>query len=287
MIKRPKYHQGKYIDDPTALEVVGRCFVSNAIDDTTITSRFLKNYREWILSTENNQINGLEKFTISDFTQGCTESFTQFYLKHRHRRFRIHKGEYGSHLSHFQHLDWCWIEDEPLAFNDVVIISLPFANTGNDYLYRETMRVCSSLQIPVLVDCCWFGTCADINFDFSWPCIEQITFSLSKTFPVSRLRIGARFSRFNLNDGITDLNKVDYINRFSAFVGNTLLSNFSPDWLYDEYRFRQLSLCEKINVSPSSCVTLATSEDTKWKYLDRGGSVYRLCIADNLSLTTV
>ena len=282
MIKRPKYHQGKYISDPTALAVVGRCFVLDAIDDTASVPRFLDAYKTWICSTKNNKINGLDKFTVSEFTQGCTESFTQFYLRHHHRRFRIHKGEYGSHISHFQHLNWKWIEDEPLAFNDAVIISLPFANTGNNYLYKETMKVCSSLQIPVLVDCCWFGTCGNINFDFSWPCIEQITFSLSKTFPVSRLRIGARFSKTNLNDGISDLNRVDYVNRFSAHVGYNLVTNFSADWLYNTYRDSQLKICQNIGVDPSSCVTLATSSDLKWKYLDRGGSSFRLCLSDEL-----
>lgn len=282
MIKRPKYHQGKYISDPAALEVVGRCSVLDALDASWIAKKFLDRYRTWIESSQNNQVKGLDLFPYADFTQGCTESFTQFYLKYAHKRFRIFKGEYASHLSHFQFLNWCWIEDEPLRFNDVVIISLPFANSGRDKLYKQTLKICELEGLPILVDCCWFGTCADIDFDFSSPAIKQITFSLSKTFPVSRLRIGARFSKTDLNDGITDLNKVDYVNRYSAYVGYALLTAFSPDYIFDKYRSKQISLCSELDVNPSNVVSLATSYDEKWNYLYRGDEEFRLCLSDSL-----
>lgn len=58
--------------------------------------------------------------------------------------------------------------------------------------------------------------------------------------------------------------------------------NFSPDYLFDIYREKQLALCSELAVNPSNVVSLATSSDENWKHLCRGGEDFRLCLSDEL-----
>ena len=77
--------------------------------------------------------------------------------------------------------------------------------------------------------------CKGINFNFNHKCIKEISFSLSKAFPVSRIRIGMRLSRKDDDDPLFFMNKLDLVNRQSAFIGLKLIKKFNFDYLYNKY----------------------------------------------------
>lgn len=263
------------------LEILNTVHFKASLSDVNVTEKFLNTYKEWILSTRNNKILGLDRFKFTNYSQGTTESFDKFYNRYHKKRFRIWKGEYSYHKITFDSCgyNWKFLDDEELKPNDVIIISLPFADNGNSYRYEETLLKAEKINIPVLVDCCWFGTCSGIKFNFDYDCIDQVVFSLSKSFPVSRHRIGIRFS--NSKDGLDDLNQVNYVNNFSQHVGLHLLKVFSPDYIFNKYETAQIKLCSKLQIMPSNCVNLATGGDS-WKHLNRSGFFNRLCLSEEL-----
>ena len=282
--QRPRFQQGKFIPDPTLLSFIPNVDLS-LVNDDSIGDQYLSTYRNWILSTKNNYIFGLSLFPYAAFSQGTTEAFDKFYVRLSKRVFRVFRGEYAYHKIMFKSgLDWAFIEDSPLTKHDAVIISIPFANSGNAHKYDEILQEATSLDIPVLVDCCWFGTCGELDIDLTYPCIREVTFCLSKTFPVSRFRIGIRFSKEKYEeDGLFVYKKDKYINFFSQHLGIRYMSNFSSDYLFEKYREKQLSLCSEFGVIPSNVVSLATSNNKKWTYLKRGDPVnFRLCLSDEL-----
>jgi hypothetical protein len=116
--------------------------------------------------------------------------------------------------------DWAWIEDDSLRSNDAVVISLPFADTGAKHTeYDWLMKQCMLKDIPVLVDCAYYGICNNIEFDFTATCITDITFSLSKTFPVANARIGIRFTKEDNDDTMFVYHKIHYNNKLGAGLG--------------------------------------------------------------------
>lgn len=284
MKKRLPFQQGKPILDSEILNFQPDISLES-VNDASVATLFKYAYREWILSSKNNKVSGLDLFPYSSFSQGTTESFDKFYVRHSKRIFRVFKGEYIYHQIMFKTgLDWCFIDDSPLTKNDAIIISLPFANTGSNYNYEKVLIQASELEIPVLVDCCWFGVCSNLHFDFTYPCIEEITFSLSKTFPISRFRIGIRFyKKAYENDGILSYENDNYINYFSQHLGLSYLRRFGSDFIYNKYVKKQKELCTELNVNPSNCVSLATSSDERWRYLNRGvENSFRLSLSDRL-----
>jgi hypothetical protein len=254
--------------------------------DVEIRQKFLTQYQHWIQQTTLNQLSGLENFPVATFSAGTTEAFDKFYLKNSHRRLRYFRGEYMYHqVAGRQYFDEAkFVEDADLDANDVLVVSLPFSDTGNCHPdLISTLEKCTRLGIPVLLDCAYFGICAGIKFDFNHPCITDITFSLSKAFPVPHLRIGMRLTRTDDDDALLVMNKTDYVSRLSCAVGLELLENFSPDTIYQRYRASQVDLCQQLNVEPSQCVIFGIDTNGSYPQYNRGSNTNRLCLSKYLN----
>jgi hypothetical protein len=263
------------INDPEALVVINR----TKLDLTTdLSAEFCEEYKKWISSTERNTIRGLENFSFECYSNGTTESFDKFYIKNRARRFRCFKGEYVYHRLVWRNSwpNWVWLDDECLDSNDAVVVSLPFSDTGSKHrLHEALLDQCNEKGIPVLVDCAYFGICDNIDFNFNHTCITDITFSLSKVFPVAHSRIGMRLTKTDDDDSLFVTNKIGYINRFGPQLGLELISKFGPDYIFNKYRQQQLDLCFEHSVTPSDTVLFGIGGDT-WKEYNRGTATNRL-----------
>lgn len=265
------------INDANTVRLLNDPLDLSALDQEDIIETFLTKYRRWIETTALNKIHNLNEFKYACYSNGTTESFDKFYLKHSNKRFRCFKGEYMYHkLAWRAGFDWCYIEDDVLRKNDAVIVSLPFANTGNEHIKLDyLMAVCTELDIPVLLDCAYFGICRDIEFDFSYPCIKEITFSLSKIFPVSYARIGMRLTKEDDDDTLFVYKKINYVNRLGPLLGLRYIDNFSPDYIVNKYRNTQKEFCAALGVKQSKTVLFGLGND-EWKEYNRGGTENRL-----------
>lgn len=230
-------------------------------------------YRTWIETSDYNKVSGLDQFPHQQFTLGVTEAIDKFYMRHRNRTIKVLPGEYSYHTR----TDYA-NELGTLTSNDALIISLPFSSTGDEHLYRKLLSEATQLSIPVFVDCAWFGTCYDINFDLSYPCIEEAAFSLSKSFPVAYFRIGCRFTK--VTDGLSLYDDVNYISLIGQWIGTQYLDHYSSDYIPNKYYDAQQSFCQELQVTPSKCVQLALG-GTNWDYLKRY-NFNRLCLSDEI-----
>ena len=132
------------------------------------------------------------------------------------------------------------------------------------------------MNVPVLIDCAYLGICSNIDFDLSFNCITDVTFSLSKTFPVAHARIGMRLTKHDDDDILFVTNKSDYINRISCFIGNAVINEFSPDYIPNKYRDKQIEICKKLNIQPSNTVLFGNADIDKFIDYNRGGNSNRL-----------
>lgn len=289
-LKSLPYGGAQYVVSPDQEQFVksaiAKSIENECLWNVEVKQKFLNLYRQWIQTSTLNNILGLEHFPVSSFSSGTTEAFDKFYLKHLHRRLRYFRGEYMYHQvagrQYFK--EAAFVEDSDLDSNDVLVVSLPFSDTGNAHDdLEQTLHKCTQLGIPVLLDCAYFGICSGINFNLNHDCITDVTFSLSKTFPVPHLRIGMRLTRTDDDDALLVMNKTDYVNRLSCAVGVELLENFSPDTIYDRYHTAQLKLCDELGVTPSRCVIFGIDESNSYPQYNRGGKTNRLCLSKYLN----
>jgi hypothetical protein len=260
---------------------------SEVLADENIVGDFCKNYLAWIKDSKNNSLIGIDHFPFFAYSQGTSEAFDKFYIKNHTRRFRCFKGEYMYHQLAWRNSwpDWKFIEDSPLDSNDAVVISLPFSDTGNKHINHDTiLKMCTELKIPVLIDCAYYSVSSDIKFDFTHECITDITFSLSKVFPVAHARIGMRLTKYDDDDILFVYQKSSYTNRIGATIGNLFLTNFNTDYIVNKYKDKQKSFCKILEVEPSNTILFGLGT-SGWEMYSRGGSTNRLGLHNFLHLT--
>lgn len=267
------------VQDPDQLNALADfSFDPKMLSDETITGRFLDRYRGWITSSANNKIVGLDGFPHACYTNATTEAFDKFYLKNAKRRFRCFRAEYMYHILSWRNCfpDWKYIDEEPLQPGDAIVLSYPFADTGNKHVRMdEIMAEATRLGIPVLLDMAYFGICYDLEFDLTWPCITDVTFSLSKSFPIPHARVGMRLTRIDDDDPLFVVNKTNYCNRMGAAIGHHMIDRFSPDHIPNTYRDLQNQWCQELGATPSHCVIFGSGDD-RWNVYDRGAGNNRL-----------
>jgi len=272
--------------DPAMQDQVRQFVIDSAqdVENHDVLEVFLERYVQWIKNSRLNQLQGLDAFPVKVYSNGTSEAFDKFYAKNHNSRFRVFRGEYVYHtISWKNSFNWAYMDQDDLKHGDAMIISLPFADTGNPYPdMQKILDLCYEKNVPVLVDCAFFGLCAGINFDLDHPAITDITFSLSKTLPVANLRIGMRLTRHDDGDSLLVYNKVKYLNNLGASVGLKVLEFIDADWNWNKWHQTQHQFCQQLNVEPSKTVIFGIATPPNYDEYNRGGSTNRLCFFKHL-----
>lgn len=218
--------------------------------------QYLEKFPAWIASSRLNAIRGLDRFRERHLINGTTQTFDEAYFVHKNRRLRVFRGEYPYHRRVAR--ENAFLEDEPLAENDYVIVSAPFSATGELHpKFYELLREAGRLEVPVIVDCAYFGTCLGFELDLNFDCIESVSFSLSKGLGLGDIRSGIRFSNISDDNPICQHNRFNHSVMAAARIGLYMMEKFSPDHVPNRFREIQLEVCREIGVAPSSCMHIA------------------------------
>ena len=270
------------VQDPVMYQVIDNILSdtlpSKMLQDSSIQDSFLQHYQQWIYKSEHNTLKGLTDFDVACYSNGTTESFDKFYLQHQSRRFRCFPGEYMYHMASWRNYfpNWKYINDNDISANDAVVISAPFSDTGNVHPETQTvLELCDKLGVPVLVDLAFFGTCYNIELDLEHECISDLTFSLSKCFPVSHARIGMRLSRVDNDDSLLVHHKTNYTNRIGAGLGMALISMFDADYQYNKWGDTQKQFCKELGIQASNTVLFGVDHG-KYPEYNRGATSNRI-----------
>lgn len=235
---------------------------------------FAEKYKNWILSSKNSKVIGLEKFQYY-LTDGVTGAFSDFEKTYPNLKSVAFRGEYPYHRDTGSKR----IEDiSDLKNGQKLYISYPFAAHGLIHAdFNKILNTCEVFDIPVFIDCAYFGACKFDDLVINHSCIKFIAFSMSKAFSTGKCKIGLCFH--NEKDSFMSLlNQYDYVNHVSLGIHDKIMDDFSPDYMYNTYRSKQLSLCKKFNFEPSDTVFLGYSYTTNIKGFDRDGTVSRFGI---------
>ena len=259
----------RYVHTPELMDMVR----SNYLIDN-----FLKKYRSWLMNSQLNDLRGLDSFPYASYSNGTTEAFDKWYLRHHGRRLRMFRGEYMYHLATHRNLglEYAWLEDEPLSADDHVIISMPFADNGGQR--PETKNILDSaaiMGVPVMIDAAYLGTTQGLDFDFSHPAIDTVVTSLSKAFPVAHARIGMRLCRTDLDDGLDIYRKTAYENRWGAALGTLLIGGYGQDYNALTYGEWHRIRCMEMGLERSHSVMFGLG-GSEYDDYNRGGLYNRL-----------
>lgn len=220
-------------------------------------------YPKWIASSEKNKFTGLDHFPFRTLINGTTQCFDEAYFRYKERRLRIFRGEYAYHKRICT--NFVFIEDEPIKENDWVIVSTPFCSTGDVHPeFFNLLDQAHKKNVPVIVDCAFFGTCSGVNVDLSHPAITEVCFSLTKGLGMGDMRSGIRFSK------TSDLYPIDQQNKFkhnvllTARIGLYMMKKFGPDHIANKFLKHQESVCKDLGITPTPCMHIGLGKIEEW-----------------------
>ena len=277
-LKDKKYGGAWSIHDPIHIDFISSAYIRNPS-----VKKFLEDYYNWCQKFHT--INGFSKFNHLAYANGTTEVFDKFYHRHMTRRLRLWKGEYFYHQIqaklHFDN-NFAWIDESPIMENDVVVVSMPFSDTGLiPHNYKTVMEECCNRGVPVLVDMAYLNLSVPMTYDVDFECITTLATSLSKFFPVETDRIGMRMERHLVDDTLNayTTNQVPYLNNRSVGIGHAIIQNFDANHIVKKYQSLQKELCQKLNLVASNCVIFGIDNQNLYPEYNRGGKTNRLCFS--------
>ena len=240
--------------------------------------QFADKYKKWIQSSKNAVVYGLDNYNYY-ITDGVTGAFADFEKTYPNLQSVVFRGEYPYHrdtgAKRIEHI-------MDLQKGQKLYISYPFAAHGMvHYQFDLILDACEKQGIPVFLDCAYFGACAFPDLHLNKDCIKFVAFSMSKAFATGRCKIGICFTN-EIDTYMALLNEYSYVNHISLGIHDYIIDSFSPDYMFDKYRGKQIDICNKFEFDFSDTVFLAYSYQPKTKGFDRDGTVSRYGIADLL-----
>jgi hypothetical protein len=227
-----------------------------------VLDEYLETFENWIVESKNNSVQGLNNFKYVDVTVGTTQTFDEAYFRYSSKQLRTFSAEYRYHSRNVNvkvldtEMDYI-----PLENNDWVIVSLPFSGTGNEHkFFNVLLKDAEDKNVPVIVDCAWFGTCYNINFNFNSPSIVAVTYSLSKGIGMGNMRTGVRYS--NYKDGcIRQQNNFNHLVFSNMQIGLWQMQKFKPDFVCNKYLTYYKKMCSDYNFKETKCMHVAVYQD--------------------------
>lgn len=242
-------------------------------------------WRSWLISSSYNTVVGLDTFEHSSFSLGTTQSFGEFISRYPTRRIRVSRSDFiiTQLLSKTYHRDMLYLEDGPIHTNDCIILSVPFSGNGSYHPEHLTILDQSDdLGIPVLIDGAYFGISHGIDYPLLRPCVTDFVTSLSKSISGVPFRLGIRFTKQRVEDGIS-IGQIgsNLFDRLNSYVSIQLLNQFSHDWVINKYRTLSEVVCQNNNFVTTNTVTLALANSQMKEF--KRGDFYRVCISEEIS----
>ena len=247
------------------------------------TSTYIESFVDWIQASTYNQIHGLEAFGHRAYAHGAIEIIEEFINRHgSQRRIRFSEAEFviSKIACNSAGIEFLHLEAGPLASNDAVLVSMPFAGNGGVYPgYNDLIKQCNRLGVPMLLDVAYYGISHGMNIDLTPACITDVAFSLSKPL-VTQLRLGLRLTRQRHDDVLQSNSDLKIYNRISAWLAVQLMKKFPCDYTISKYLDKQVNICNNLDIVPTATVTLALGDKRHTEFYRNG--FYRICITDEL-----
>jgi hypothetical protein len=261
------------------------------MDVTTIQheqDRFLEYYPEWIASSKLNQFRGLEDFPKRYVSLGVTQALDWWHnwCLSQNLRLKIFRGEYPYNRDVWlgEYMGWDKsIDDTGLERGDAVIISVPFSSNGRKPdRWKWLIEECNAKDIPVFVDCAWFGTCFDIEVKLNHPCIKMVAFSTGKGLSCGNWRAGIVFSRMTDDDRCSLELQTEWRHgiHLNVAIANHLMAKYGPDTMPKKYMEAHAAVCNHYGFETTNTIHIAVAPQTPdWNAYHRDETVNRVNIA--------
>lgn len=267
----------KPILDNEVVEILKKTHLFNTTQEYPLSfysSLFIKTHKQWIQSSQEFKILGLENFDNAYVTYGITDAFNDFYFLHK--KISVLKGEYPYHKD----LGFVVLDDiRDIEPGTALIISYPFSATGNVHSdWINIVKVCDERNISVFLDCSFFGI-AENTFLYIPDCVSHVAFSFSKIFCTGVIRTGVLYTKNNCITPCKLQHKWIYDNHIGQIFHYKLMKNFHPDYIITKYKTVANKIREQNDLIKSNTIIFGLSYNEKYAEYNRDDVINRVTIS--------
>jgi hypothetical protein len=260
------FSSGNSIKDAEVIDFVDGLDLSKHLRNCWIVNQFQDAFPGWIAAGTRYQLHHLDQFQYVGFSQGTQESFLNWYMMHKDKRLRVFRGDYWWHMEIWQkaRFNWKYIDDDfDIQPGDACLCSLPFALTGQEHeRLKWLIEQCEHQGVDLLLDFIYLPNSNHVvDVDLSADCIKEITFSLSKTFPVQTAKIGVRMLKHKPSDPMQMSNDENICNRLSGGLALSLIQRFPVDYMVTKYLDQQQYWCQRLGLTATGVVHFGLGSD--------------------------
>jgi hypothetical protein len=189
----------------------------------------------------------------------------EFLQKNNDRRVRIHQQEYWNmtQLKHYSVNPVYFTEPIDISDGDCVIVTLPLHGIFElpDWTY-ELFDACDKKGVPVFIDCCWAWLQHNFNLRLNHECIDTVTCTLGKLFPIEGYRNGFKFVK---RKNVAKYDMLYSSNRLGNRMLIDIMRRFPADHLVSKYKGKQKFWGEKLGLPVThSVLNCHGADDLLW-----------------------
>ena len=256
--------------------------IINFVDDLTIGNlkQPLKHKQDkakleqWINQSTRVQLQNFESLPYFTYSQGIVEALNSFVMSSD--KIYMPKKMYYFHGEILQ--------DKSIVVKDVmqdeleegsnVLFEMPSPWYSTEKLLQK-IKDAKDKNCKVALDLTWLPITND-PIDLDLALVDQIYFSMNKTWPIHDLRPAFRWSRERINDAQTF--QYEY-NSYPKVAANTLfklINKFNFDYTFDKYCTDAKSICEQFSLATTSVLWFTTHDTVKHDNAEYISSFYFL-----------
>ena len=132
-------------------------------------------------------------------------------------------------------------------------------------MLKDKIRELKQKNCSVALDLTWLSISND-HIDLDLNDVDEIYFSMNKTWPIQDFRPAFRWSKTRVNDAATFQWDHCTYPKISANVFMKLMQSYSLDYVYDKYKPIAKDIMEKFELEPTCVLWFTRHKDIKHDY---------------------
>ena len=153
------------------------------------------------------------------------------------------------------------LQNDPIEENSKVLLELPAPWYETKDLMQK-IKEAKSKNCLIALDLTWLPISRD-NIDLDLQDVDQIFFSMNKTWPIQDFRPAFRWSKTRINDAQTFQWDHCTYPKISANVFMHLIQQFELDYVFDKYRPLAVEIMRHFDLEPTSVLWFTLHDNVK------------------------
>ena len=219
---------------------------------------------EWINKSERMTLNNFSVMENFCYTNGIVDSLNSFISDAKKIYLPTKVYYFYKEILHNKGVVIKDLFNDEIEEHSKALVELPSPWYETEML-KDKIRALKQKNCRVALDLTWLSISND-HIDLDLNDVDEIYFSMNKTWPIQDFRPAFRWSKTRVNDAATFQWDHCTYPKISANVFMKLMQSYSLDYVYDKYKPIAKDIMEKFELEPTCVLWFTRHKDIEHDY---------------------